>query len=105
MRVSGVIDSPLDLHLLFFPLSGVAMAPLGPYIDKLLGLRGFRIVLFATLLQMINREVADRPVRTKLQEADRSIQRNIPKYTTCLSILLHLNFRSLKIGGQTQLIN
>ena len=82
--MSVVFDGPLDLHLLFLPISGGAMASFGPYIDKLLGLRRFRIVHFATLLQMINREVADRPVRTKLQEADRSIQRNIPKYTTCL---------------------
>ena len=99
--MSVVFDGPLDLHLLFLPISGGAMASFGPYIDKLLGLRRFRIVHFATLLQMINREVADRPVRTKLQEADRSIQRNIPKYTTCLSVLLNLNLKSLNIGGQT----
>ena len=32
-----------------------------------------------SLFAMINREVADRPVRTKLQESDKSILRNTPK--------------------------
>ena len=32
-----------------------------------------------SLFAMLNREVADRPVRTRLQESDPSIQKNIPK--------------------------